>query len=398
LLRFCCFCRPVELNGLGGGGGYNRPCSLVVCWGNKHGTYLNTIESLAAPSPNAVKFKTKRPWKLQNKITVLLWFQAIYNTFSVLCLSSHRTTGINYANDMRPFLSDNIRRKTTGNWKIFPLHNMSSAVTWAGKGRGVSRKLYTRFTPKCKPAFRSAVLSSQKVLRMENYTSPFPSTVAKQRKATTCCQTCTIARSHEKNRLSVGRIIMNFILADFTKIWQEIHVWLKLDKINIHNPRRPGWCTTCNWLLTLPLILWLPVLPWLPRQPTFIVCYSYENASGSVRSADIFCFIYFKILNPQILYIRPVYRTSLAAGVVILYKRHKTEAFLTRKMWNAYATLSSGVENFITSNNETFLWSVSRLSSRGFRQNSGYRRPGPTDNVPLDPSGVVTSGILVSTE
>jgi hypothetical protein len=112
--------------------------------GNSTRHFLNTIESLAASSPNAVKFKIKRLWELHNKITILLWFQAIYNTSSVLCLSSHRTTGINYANDMRPFLSDNIRRKTTGNWKIFLLHNMSSAITGAGKGReGVFPGSYT---------------------------------------------------------------------------------------------------------------------------------------------------------------------------------------------------------------------------------------------------------------
>jgi hypothetical protein len=171
----------------------------------------------------------------EHKITTLLWFQAIYNTSSMLCLSSHRTTGINYAKDMRPFLSDNIRRKTTGNWKIFLLHNMSSAITWAGKGRGVSRKLYTGFTTKHKPAFRSTVISSQKVLRVGNYTSPFPSTVAKQRKATTSSQACTTVRSHEKIPTFVGRIFINFILWAFTKIWQEIQVWLKSGKINIHN-------------------------------------------------------------------------------------------------------------------------------------------------------------------
>jgi hypothetical protein len=164
-----------------------------------------------------------------------------------------------------PFFQINIRRKITGNWKIFLLQNMSSAITWAGKGRGVSRKLYTGFTTKYRPAFRSAVLSSQKVLRMGNYTSTVPSTVAKQRKATTSCQVCTTVRSHEKNSTFVGRIFINFILAGFTKIWQEIHVWLKSGKINIHNQCRPGRCTTCNSLLTLPLIFWLPFLPWLPR-------------------------------------------------------------------------------------------------------------------------------------
>jgi hypothetical protein len=123
-----------------------------------------------------------------------------YNTSSVLCLSSHRTTGINYANDVS-LLSDNIRKKTTGNWKIFLLHKTSSAFTWARKVTGVSRKLCTGLTTNYKPKFRSAVPSSQKVLRMENYTNPFPNTVAQQRKATTSCQACTTVPSYEKIRL-----------------------------------------------------------------------------------------------------------------------------------------------------------------------------------------------------
>jgi len=68
----------------------------------------------------------------------------------------------------------------------------------------------------------------------------------KAAKTATSCQACTIVRSHEKIPTFVGRIFINFILAGFTKIWHEIHVWLKSGKINIHNPCRRGRCTTCN--------------------------------------------------------------------------------------------------------------------------------------------------------
>ena len=159
----------------------------------------------------------------------------------MLCLSSHRTTGINYANDMPTFLSENVRRKTTGNWKIFLLYNMSSAITRAGKGwegKGcfqVATHWIHNQVQTC-ISFRSSFFTK----RMGNYTSPFPSTVAKQRKATTSCQACTAVRSHYKIPTFVRRIFIYFILAGITNIWQEIHVWLKSGKINIHIPADLG--------------------------------------------------------------------------------------------------------------------------------------------------------------
>jgi len=85
-------------------------------------------------------------------------------------------------------------------------------------------------------SFRSSFFTK----RMGNYTSPFPSTVAKQRKATTSCQACTAVRSHYKIPTFVRRIFIYFILAGITNIWQEIHVWLKSGKINIHIPADLG--------------------------------------------------------------------------------------------------------------------------------------------------------------
>ena len=47
------------------------------------------------------------------------------------------------------------------------------------------------------------------------------------------------------------------------------------------------------------------------------------------RSADISCFIYFKILNPQSpLHTDCVQSTSVSAVVIILHKRRKNETFL----------------------------------------------------------------------
>jgi hypothetical protein len=187
-------------------------------------------------------------WKLQNIKSLYSSGFKLHTTHFPWSASRHiPPLGLNYAKDMRPFLSENIRRKTTGNWKIFLPHNMTSfEITWAGKGRSdVSRKLYAGVTTNYKPAIRSAVPSSQKLL-MGNYTSPFPGTAAE-------LSFLSDRLFSWKNSTFAGRIFVNFILACFTKICQEIHVWLKEGEINIHNPCRPGRCTTCNWILKVTI-------------------------------------------------------------------------------------------------------------------------------------------------